>query len=405
MDLIVVGQGYVGLPLAVAAAKAGFVVHGFDIDKLKIENLKLGITDSPEVNRNEILELQATNYLSFTNTIPKINKACIYVIAVPTPLDKQKKPDISMLKNACELISSVVNDFSLIINESTSYIGTLNNLVKPLIESTTGLQNLDFAVAPERIDPGNKKWNLRTTPRVIAGIDDKSTKRAVDFYSKFCDKVHVVSDSLVAEASKLIENSFRLVNIALVNEVAQLSDALNFSTSEAIAAASTKPYGFMPFFPGIGVGGHCIPIDPSYLEYSAEQVGLETKMISVANKINSSTPKNLAIRIQEFLGGNLDDKLIQLAGIAYKPNTSDIRESPVLEFYNQLNVLGAKVFWHDPLVQKWNGSVSKPLDSQIDLGIITTPHDQIDFSIWKNSDTQVIDLSSNQKFYGWPKFY
>ena len=404
MNLVVVGQGYVGLPLAVAASKGGYFVYGFDIDKSKIQDLKNGVTNSPEVNQAELIELQISGRLQFVDTIPKITKPAIYVIAVPTPLDINRNPDLSMLKSACELISTVVVDQSLIINESTSYIGTLDELIVPMIENSSGFKNLDFAVAPERIDPGNQNWSMKTTPRVLAGNSKSATARALEFYSLFCDQVHVVSKPRVAEAAKLMENTFRQVNIALVNEFAQIANTLDFSAIEAIRAASTKPYGYMPFYPGVGVGGHCIPVDPTYLEFSAEKSGMKTNLVSVANKINFSTPRNIASMIRTMLGGDISMKSIQLAGISYKPNIADTRESPAQELYNQLSLMGAKVLWHDPIVNEWNGVLSQPLQTNLDLGIIVTPHDQINFAPWVSSNVKVIDISSTQKDYGWPKF-
>ena len=400
----VLGLGYVGLPLAINAAKSGYLVTGFDIDKDKIRKLQAGISELPEFESSELLKLQASGNLEFLDFLPKQLKPSIFIIAVPTPLDKERKPDLTMLKSACELISSVIFDGSLVINESTSYIGTLNNLIKPTITSITGLANLDFAVAPERIDPGNKKWDLKSTPRLLAGINERSTKRAIDFYSRFSDHIHPLSSPEVAEAAKLFENTFRQVNIALVNELSQITNSLKIPTHEVIEAASTKPYGFMPFYPSIGVGGHCIPIDPSYLAYSAESVGVKANFIDLANRVNLSTPYSVGQRIKARLDGDLNGKKIQIAGISYKPNVADMRESPVIELMKELSKLGAMISWHDPLVKEWGGHHSIALDTMVDLGIITSPHDSIDFTIWQESGIDVLDLSANTKNYGWPKF-
>ena len=400
----VIGLGYVGLPLAINAAKSGYSVTGFDIDKDKIRKLQGGISELPEFDSSELLKLQESGNLEFLDLLPKQLKPSIFIIAVPTPLDKERNPDLTMLKSACELISSVIFDGSLVINESTSYIGTLNNLIKPTITSITGLANLDFAVAPERIDPGNKKWDLKSTPRLVAGINERSTKRAIDFYIRFSDHVHPVSRPEVAEAAKLFENTFRQVNIALVNELSQITDSLKIPTHEVIEAASTKPYGFMPFYPSIGVGGHCIPIDPSYLAYSAQSVGVKANFIDLANRVNLSTPYSVARRIKARLDGDLNGKKIQIAGISYKPNVADMRESPVIELMKELSKLGAIISWHDPLVKEWGGHHSIALDIELDLGIITTPHDNIDFTIWQESGIDILDLSANTKNYGWPKF-
>jgi UDP-N-acetyl-D-glucosamine dehydrogenase len=403
-SVIVIGQGYVGLPLAVNAAKSGYKVYGFDISNEKIEQLKKGHTDSPEIKKNDLLRLQKKGKIEFTSTIPKLKKQSIIVIAVPTPLDSNRKPDLSMLVNACEFVARVIVDNSLVINESTSYIGTLRDLIKPTIDKLSSAKDIMYAVAPERIDPGNTKWGMKNTPRVIAGLDNIATQITVKFYSKFCDQIHITSKPEVAEAAKLFENTFRQVNIALVNELSSIADLIGFSTHETIKAASTKPFGFMPFYPSIGVGGHCIPVDPSYLAFSAESVGVEAKFINLANLTNYSMPKIIAERIKIILGGNLIDKKIQIAGITYKPNISDLRESPALDLINELKSLGANVSWHDPFVTKYNDQQSSELNPDINLGLIVTPHDQIDFSIWKKSDVKVLDLSANSKNYGWPKF-
>lgn len=403
-NLIVVGQGYVGLPIAINAAKSGYKVFGFDINKVKIEQLKNGISGSPEVEEDDLLRLQKVGKIEFTNTIPNLSEKSIFVIAVPTPLDANRKPDLTMLINACELISKVLVDNSLIINESTSFIGTLRNLIQPAIQSNSAAKNIKYAVAPERIDPGNTKWGIHNTPRIISGLDDAATDLARDFYSQFCDIVNIVSKPEVAEAAKLFENTFRQVNIALVNELSNIAEAFDFSTNETILAASTKPFGFMPFFPSIGVGGHCIPVDPSYLAYSAESVGLKFKFIDLANEVNLKMPKITAMRIQSFLGGNLQNKRVQIAGITYKPNIADLRESPALDLIAELHNLGASINWYDPYVPSYKNQVSTELDADIDLGLIVTPHDQIDFSIWRKSGTKVLDLSANSKDYGWPKF-
>jgi UDP-N-acetyl-D-glucosamine dehydrogenase len=403
-NIIVVGQGYVGLPLSVNAAKSGYKVYGFDISIEKIEQLKKGHTDSPEIKKSDLLRLQKKGNIEFTSTIPKLNEHSIYVIAVPTPLDSDRKPDLSMLINACELVASVIEDNSLVINESTSYIGTLRNLIQPTIDKLSSAKNIMYAVAPERIDPGNSKWDMKNTPRVIAGLDDIASQITIKFYSKFCNQIHIASKPEIAEAAKLFENTFRQVNIALVNELSNIAYSIGFSTHETIRAASTKPFGFMPFFPSIGVGGHCIPVDPSYLAFSAESVGTDAKFINLANITNSAMPKIIAERIKITLDGNLSGKKIQIAGITYKPNISDLRESPALDLINELKSLGASVSWHDPFVTKYNGQQSSELNPDIDLGLIITPHDQINFSIWKVSGTKVLDLSANTQNYGWPKF-
>jgi UDP-N-acetyl-D-glucosamine dehydrogenase len=309
-----------------------------------------------------------------------------------------------MLESACTLISSIIIDNSLVINESTSYIGTLRNLIRPTIERLSSAKNISYAAAPERIDPGNTQWGIHNTPRVISGLDDLSTQMASNFYANFSGQSHTVSKPEVAEAAKLFENTFRQVNIALVNELSNVANKMNFSTHETIEAAATKPFGFMPFLPSIGVGGHCIPVDPSYLSFSAESVGVEAKFINLANEVNSSMPIVITERIKSHLAGDINGKRIQIAGITYKPNISDLRESPALELISELKNKGAIVSWHDPFVSNYEGQSSMALTSEIDLGLIVTPHDQIDFSIWKKANIKVLDLSANSNNYGWPKF-
>ena len=404
MRITVVGQGYVGLPISVCAAEAGHTVFGFDIDKEKISKLQLGISNSPEVSTEKILDLQLQNKINFSSSIKDTSGSTIYIIAVPTPLDSEHKPDLNFLTSACELIAQVIGPKSLIINESTSYIGTLRNLIKPIVDKQSGLTDLNYAVAPERIDPGNKFWSVKNTPRNIAGLTTTATQQSADFYRSFCDSVNVVSSPEVAECSKLFENTFRQVNIALVNELSEVANKLNFSTHEAIMAAATKPFGFMPFYPSIGVGGHCIPIDPSYLSYSAEIAGVDAKFIKLANQVNSAMPKIVKERIKEYFDGDLGGKRIQIAGISYKPDISDLRESPALDLINELESAGAIVTWHDPFVKEYKGKQSIPLSSEIDLGLIVTPHSQIDFNLWKKINMKVLDISANSNNYGWPKF-
>lgn len=404
MKVSIIGLGYVGLPIAVHAAEAGHTVGGFDIDENKIEKLKNGISDSPEVSSDQILLLIAKGKLFFSSNISDHKNSSIYVIAVPTPLGENNNPDLSYLRNACELLAKVVKSKDLVINESTSYIGTLRNLIKPIIEESSGLLDLRYAVAPERIDPGNKDWSIKNTPRNISGLTDQATSDTVTFYSGFCESINTLLKPEIAEAAKLFENTFRHINIALVNEFSEIANKYNFSASDAIIAAATKPFGFMPFYPSIGVGGHCIPVDPSYLVFSAEQVGIESKFINLSNQINFSRPKIVADRIRIELGGDLFDKRVQIAGITYKSNVADLRESPALELIVELKSLGAKVLWFDPYVEIYNGETSLPLDPNIDLGLIIIPHDGIDFAIWKEANTRVIDLSANPRNFGWPKF-
>jgi len=403
MKVSVIGQGYVGLTISIGAASAGHKVIGFDINEELIANLKKGETFVPGIPKDILLGLQNSRILSFSNNQDSISDSEIIVIAVPTPLSESREPNLNFLSSAARMIAKSVVVNSLIINESTSYPGTLRNLIKPIFDSKSEVQ-FEFASAPERVDPGNSKWNLKNTPRIISGLTKTATEKATNFYKTFCDEVVLVSSPEVAEAAKLFENTFRQVNIALVNEFAQIANALEFSSTEALAAASTKPFGFMAFYPSIGVGGHCIPVDPSYLKYAAQKAGVETEFINIANKVNLNMVPYVVERIKRETNYSIDGLRIQIAGIAYKSNISDLRESPALNLISELKKNGAKVNWYDPLIALDLEDRSDSLTSDVDIGLIVTPHDLIDFSIWKTSNVKVFDLSANTKNYGWPKF-
>lgn len=403
MNIGIIGQGYVGLTLAVEAALCGHKVVGFDTNIKLVQDLEKGITQVPGIDRDSLISLiNEKKYLPTYNSI-NLKQIEIAIIAVPTPIDKNNKPDLSFIKSAVEIILKNTDQVLLIVNESTSFPGTLRNIIMPLLEKHP-VGNLLFASAPERIDPGNLLWNLRNTPRIISGVTNEATNLAFEFYSTICDSISIASSPEVAEAAKLFENTFRQVNIALANEFSEISNKLGFSSHEAIMAASTKPFGYMPFFPSIGVGGHCIPIDPYYLTYISNTVGVQTNLISTANDINSNAPLNVSKRIVKFMGGRIEGKTIQLAGISYKSDTPDLRESPALELIKIFEELGADLSWHDPIVIEYGGRRSVPLSKNIDLGIILNPHKCIDFSLWLENKVNVIDLSSTKTNFGFPKF-
>jgi len=403
MKVCVIGQGYVGLTISIGAASVGHEVIGFDINKELIHDLTRGKTFVPGISKNTLLELQASKKLRFSNNQNDYKNVEIIVIAVPTPLTGSRQPDLEILTSAAQMIAKNLSSDSLIINESTSFPGTLRNLIKPIFESHSQYQ-FEFASAPERVDPGNSKWILKNTPRIISGLTSSATEKASNFYKSFCDNVVTVSSPEVAEAAKLFENTFRQVNIALVNEFAQIANALNFSAHEAVAAAATKPFGFMAFYPSIGVGGHCIPVDPSYLSYAAEMAGVKAQFINIANKVNLEMVSHVIIRIKTEMNNSLEGLKIQIAGISYKSNISDLRESPALNLISELSKIGAKVQWFDPLVNLDLKGRSNCLKTDVDLGLIVTPHDTFDFSVWKVGKVKVLDLSADSKNYGWPKF-
>ena len=403
LKVSIIGQGYVGQSLSMAAASVGHNIIGFDLDTNLINRLGSGLSHVPGVESKLLLNLIETARYQPTSNAELIKGSQIIIIAVPTPIDDERRPDLAALHSACELIGKTVSEPTLVISESTSYPGTLRNLIKPIIENLNKTTFL-YAVAPERVDPGNSQWNILNTPRVVAGLTHEATEMAIKFYKSFCNEIYRASTPEVAEAAKLLENTFRQVNIALVNEFSSIMNRIGISSFEVVNAAATKPFGFMKFFPSIGVGGHCIPVDPEYFSYFAESLGTKSRLTNLVNELNINRPSEVAFRIMDLLGNNFKDSQIQVAGIAYKGGVSDIRESPSLELIHKLRKLGASVKWHDPIVQEWGNEISSSLDSKIDLGLIVTPHSKIDFSIWKEANVKVLDLSANSLNYGWPKF-
>ena len=404
MKIGVIGQGYVGLSLALVAAESGLEVTGLDSNLELIRKLRVGETSVGGISKEAVLRLIDSKKYNPTSEIDALNGNEIIIIAVPTPLDSYKRPDLQFLRSATLQIANSVDTPALIINESTSYPGTLRNFIKPLLDLNSPIE-FAFAAAPERIDPGNKEWTINNTPRVVSGLTPIATQTAVKFYQTICREVVVVDSPEIAEASKIFENTFRQVNIALANEFSNIANNLGFSAHKAILAASSKPFGFMPFLPSIGVGGHCIPVDPSYLSYVSESVGVKAKLIDLANEINLSRSSKIALKIAKLFNEPISDKKIQIVGIAYKPNVEDMRESPALLLIEELRNLGFKVKWHDPIIREFQEEKSSALDPDIDLGLIVTPHEMIDLSIWKNNGTKVLDLSPNTRNYGWPKFF
>jgi UDP-N-acetyl-D-glucosamine dehydrogenase len=280
-----------------------------------------------------------------------------------------------MLIKACELVATVIVDNSLVVNESTSYPGTLRNIISKRIFELSCIEHL-YASSPERIDPGNNAWNLRNTPRLIGGLNEISLKAAADFYSTFADKIILVSSAEVAEMAKLVENSFRQINIAFVNELSQISRAMNLNIYEILEASATKPFGFMKFLPGPGVGGHCIPIDPTYLAHKAKEVGVPSKFIETANEINLNMPKYIVSEIIKSFKGNIADKKVLIIGVTYKKNIVDTRESPAEKIYQLFKSKNISVDWHDPLVEEWQNSKSSDFGNY-DIGVVAVLHDAI----------------------------
>ena len=381
MKISVIGLGYVGLPLAVAASQSGYEVLGLDINKQKIADLNRGISIINDVKSSEISELIAQKKLIVSTDFSNVGNCKVILICVPTPLNSKKLPDLTFIESAVELFAKYLSKDSLIILESTVEPGTTRNILVPLLEQGSGLESSEFHVAfsPERIDPANKQWGVRNTPKLVAGLTDEACERAIKFYAKFLDQVTRCVSLEVAETAKLLENSFRLVNISFINEISMFCQNLGINVNDVIKAAATKPYGFMPFYPSIGVGGHCIPVDPLYLANKAREIGAPTRFIELADQINQEMPGYFVGRAEEKVGG-LKSKKVLVVGVSYKPNVADVRESPVEALIVGLKQKGAQVFWHDDLVKEWNGEKSVALSNEYDLAIIATPHTYLDLT-------------------------
>jgi len=396
MKVTVIGQGYVGLTISVFAAEHHHVT-GFDLNSIVVDQLNKGISHIEGVASSEIQKAISSGKYKATTDGILIAESEIVVIAVPTPLDKNRKPDLSFISSACKIIAENLTGPALIINESTSYPGTIRNFIKPTIEKHSK-QKFDhqYAISPERVDPGREDYNQKNTPRLYAGLTPEATDRTREFYSSFCDNLVEVSSPEVAEAAKLFENTFRQVNIALVNELAQISHALGIDVRETLDAAGTKPYGFMKFSPSAGVGGHCIPVDPSYLADVAEKVGVQATFIQRANEVNLDMPKYIANRVERDNGGTLNGKKVLVVGVAYKPNVADTRETPAGLLINALEKLGAVVTWNDPVVGSWHGKHSAALTG-VDIAVVVTKHDVVSDSEILKSAPYVFDTTGKVK--------
>jgi len=372
MRVAIIGQGYVGLTIAVDAAASGHHVVGFDVNPALVTQLNSGISHIEGISNVALAGVIASGAYK-ASTDPSVLDGCdVIVIAVPTPLDEARNPDLSFVHAAADLIAQHVKSPSLIVNESTSYPGTLR---KEIAGRITGVEHL-YASSPERVDPGNTQWGTKNTPRLIGGMTPAAVAKAKEFYGSFCESIIEVSSPEVAEAAKIFENTFRQVNIALVNEFSQIADALGVSGREVIDAAATKPYGFMQFKPGPGVGGHCIPVDPSYLAHVANQVGVPATFIKRANEVNLAMPAYVVKRVVAGSGGSIAGKSIVVVGVSYKSNVADTRETPAADVISLLRAQGATVTWHDDLVGEWRGENSSPLRG--DVAVLVTKHDGVD---------------------------
>jgi UDP-N-acetyl-D-glucosamine dehydrogenase len=385
MKVSIIGQGYVGLPLAISCAKSGFEVTGIDLNKEKVSQLNKYQSIVEDVSDLELKAAGESGKYKATSDYAIDLSTEIICICVPTPLGSNHQPDLGILESASKDVGKNLKAGMLVIIESTIQPGTTRNVVVPILEKESGLSSNQFLVAysPERIDPMNKKFTIKNTPKLVAGLTPEAAVKAKDFYSKFIDQVDICDSLEVAETAKLLENSFRLVNISFINELAMFCQKIGIDVNDVIEAASTKPYGFMPFYPSVGVGGHCIPVDPLYLAEAAREAGAPSRFIELADEINLGMPTYFVGRASEMLGG-LKDKKVLVIGVSYKPNVADVRETPVEALISGLKKSGAVVSWHDDLVKSWNGESSVALGSGFDLAILATPHDYLDLSLLGN---------------------
>jgi len=412
----VIGLGYVGLPLAVDKAIAGYEVTGFDIQQKRVDMVNQGINYIGDVVDEELRQVVSDGRLRATTDYDEIKNLDIVTICVPTPLDKNKQPDLTYIRNSAQEVAKRLHTGMLVVLESTTYPGTTEEEVKPILESSGIKCGTDFflAFSPERVDPGNKLYNVKNTPKVVGGVTPVCTKVAATLYSNVLQSdVFEVSSPKVAELEKLYENTFRNVNIALANELALICDRMGISVWEVIEAASTKPYGFMAFYPGPGLGGHCIPIDPFYLSWKAKEYDYYTKMIETSAVINDAMPEFVVDRVYRILNRfkkPLNGSTILILGVAYKKDIDDMRESPALKVISLLEKEGAHVIYNDPYIPTFTLAgkvynsvpVTTDLLTGVDLVVITTDHSSYDYDLIVKQAPYVFDTRNatrNVKHY------
>ncbi|MBI4907447.1 MAG: nucleotide sugar dehydrogenase [Acidobacteria bacterium] len=405
----VIGLGYVGLPLAVEFAKAGFQVTGIDVLTDKVNSLNKGVSYVQDVPSEVLAPLVASGHLKATTDFAVLEKLDTVNIAVPTPLRKTKDPDMSYVVSASQQVSQFAHPGLLVILESTTYPGTTAELVLPMIEKSGMEVGKDFFLcfSPERVDPGNPKYQTVNIPKVVGGITPACTHLAATFYAQALETVVPVSSTQVAEMVKLLENTFRMINIGLVNELAIMCDRMGINVWEIIEAAATKPFGFMPFFPGPGLGGHCIPIDPFYLSWKTKQAGIEARFIDLAGYINGQMPHFVVDKVQNALNDHckaLKGSKVHVMGVAYKRDIDDVRESPALDIIHLLGKRGATVTYSDPYVPKVNveGHDMERVDpveaaASSDCVVVVTDHSSIDYNKVLEASHLIVDTRNALK--------
>jgi len=409
-NVSVIGLGYVGLPLAVEIGKAGFNVIGIDVDKEKVNKINSKDSYIPDVTEEDLVKVVSKKKLMATTDYKILKEVDIIIICVPTPLRKTREPDISYIIDAASDVSKYLHQGQLIILESTTFPGTTKDIILPELEKGNLKIGKDFFLvfSPERVDPRNKKYTIKNTSKVIGGITPECTEIAKIFYEQTIEKVIPVASTQEAEMTKLLENVFRNVNIALADELALMCDRLGIDIWNVIEAAATKPFGFMPFYPGPGLGGHCIPVDPVYLSWKAKTYGFYSKFIEFAEEVNRNMPYYVVEKITNALNTRkkcINGSKILILGVAYKENVGDIRESPALDIIEILSEKGAKIIYNDPYVPKIklsadefrSVSLNKDLVSQADCVVIITAHNNYDYKWIVENANLVVDTRNATK--------
>lgn len=397
--LAVIGQGYVGLPLAIRAANSGIVTMGIDVDSKWVSEIQSCSGDIEQVALSDLKRAQETGTYKASSDFALVKQANVVAICVPTPLDKDDNPDLKYLTSAISGFAGYLQPGTLVILESTSFPGTMRDVVIPEILKLSALRadQLHFAFSPERIDPGNTTWNVHNTPKIVSGASPEDLEIASRFYSTFMENIVPVNSLEVAEMAKLLENTFRQINISFINEFAQLCESIGVSVWDVIDAAATKPFGFTRFNPGVGIGGHCIPVDPQYLNWKLKQLGRSSKFIDLASEINHDMPQYIAERALKLVKKPPRESSCLVVGLSYKPNVADLRESPSVELISNLRDRGVRVEWHDDLIREWNSEKSSPVDGLYDLIILVHEHAQSDLRALIDGDTPVFDCTGRHR--------
>ena len=395
--LAIIGQGYVGLPLAMAAVDAGWSVVGIEKSVSRVDQLNSGSSPVEDISDTRLANALAGKKYIASNNPRDVSTASVVTICVPTPLNIQREPDLELLESATKDVAPFLGDGTLLVSESTSYPGTLREIIIPLVNrlKSSETKTLYFASAPERVNPGDPVWDQKNTPRLIGGINEESQKRALAFYSSICESVVSTSTPEIAEAAKILENTFRLVNIAMINEFTQLCSAQGINVHEVINAAATKPYGFMPFRPGVGIGGHCIPVDPLYLTWWARKGGQVASLVERSDEISNQMPAYVAERALSLANTSTNKLKVLIMGVAYKPGVGDVRETPVSALRAILTARGAEVAWVDPFVPLWEGT--KPVDEawDCDVAIVATNQPGLNVKSLLAKGIPVLDCTNN----------